>query len=205
MIMKSLLLSAFASFACAETTVTSMFIPGFDRLSIVASIAGNDATATTYSMTCPAPYDNEEECGMGTGLTVIQAGKAMTYMMDEGDAYSYSGECTIDGTTAACTGSATGLGEGLPASQTYKTYAKYMPVTVTAGSVTDAATARATTSTAEATSTATQASSTTGGSAEETAEGTGVEATPTGAAAQMAGARGHLFGGAVVVLMGAVF
>ncbi|KAL4987425.1 hypothetical protein BDW68DRAFT_108953 [Aspergillus falconensis] len=205
MTMKSLLLPALASLACAESTVTSMFIPGFDQLSIVASIAGSDATATTYSMTCPAPYDNEEECGMGTGLTVIQAGKAMTYMMDEGDAYSFSGECTIDGTTAACTGSATGLGDGLPASQTYKTYAKYMPVTITAGSVTDAATTPATTSTAEATSTATEASKATSEPAEETVEGTAAEASPTGAAVHMAGSTGLMFGGAAAVLMGVVF
>ncbi|KAL4737944.1 hypothetical protein BDV11DRAFT_190580 [Aspergillus similis] len=202
--MKSLLLPALASLACAETTITSMFLPGFSQLSIVASVAGNDGTATTYSMTCAAPDDTEEECGMGNGLTVVKAGKAMTYMMDEGDAYSYSGECTIDGTTAACTGSATGLGDGLPASQTFKTYAKYMPVTITAGSITDATAASTATSTAEATSTAAQASPTASDAAEETADGSGVEATPTGSAAQVTGVGSIIFGGVMALMAAAL-
>ncbi|KAL4900391.1 hypothetical protein BDW74DRAFT_161885 [Aspergillus multicolor] len=199
MIMKSLFLPALASLAYAESSVTSMFLLGFDELSIVASIAGNDATATTYSMTCPASVD-EEECGMGSGLTVVEAGNAMTYQMDEGDYYHFSGKCTIDGTIAACTGTASGQGDGLPASQTYRTYAKYMPVTITAGSVTDAAA----TSSAEASSTATHASQTATESAEETAETTGDEATPTGAAPQVTGAAGMMLSGAAMALVAAV-
>ncbi|RDW64568.1 uncharacterized protein DSM5745_09979 [Aspergillus mulundensis] len=200
MIMKSLLVPALASLACAESSVTSMFLPGFDQLSIVASIAGNDATATTYSMTCPAPYDNEEDCGMGSGMTVVKAGSAMTYQMDEGENYHFTGQCTIDGTIAACALTASGSGEGLPASRTYRTYAKYMPVTITAGSVTDAGA----TSTAEASSTASQASKTATESAKETTEATGAEATPTGAASQVTGVAGVMFGGAAVALMAAV-
>ncbi|KAL4757786.1 uncharacterized protein BDW70DRAFT_142781 [Aspergillus foveolatus] len=202
--MKSLLLPALASLACAESTITSMFLPGFSQESIVASVAGNDGTATTYSMTCAASYDTEEECGMGNGLTVVKAGKAMTYMMDEGDAYSFSGECTVDGTTAACTGSATGPGDGLPASQTYKTYAQYVPVTITAGSITDATAAPTATSTVEATSTAAQVSPTASEAAEETADGSGAEATPTGAAAQVTGVGAIVFGGAVVLMAAAL-
>ncbi|KAL4747492.1 hypothetical protein BDW72DRAFT_182673 [Aspergillus terricola var. indicus] len=202
--MKSLLLPALASLACAESTITSMFLPGFSQESIVASIAGNDGTTITYSMTCATPYENEEECGMGNGLTVVKAGKAMTYMMDEGDAYSFSGECTVDGTTAACTGSATGSGDGLPASQTYKTYAKYMPVTITAGSITDATAAPSATSTAEATGTAAKASPTASEAAEETADGSGEEATPTGAAAQVTGVGAIILGGAVVLMAAAL-
>ncbi|CBF69396.1 hypothetical protein AN6471.2 [Aspergillus nidulans FGSC A4] len=202
--MKSFLLPALASLACAGSTITSMFLPGFSKESIVASVAGNDDTATTYSMTCAASYDNEEECGMGNGLTVVKAGKAMTYMMDEGDAYSFSGECTVDGTTAACTGSATGSGDGLPASQTYKTYAQYVPVTITAGSITDATAALTATSMAEGTGTAAQASPTASEAAEETADGSGAEATPTGAAAQITGAGSILFGGAVVLMAAAL-
>lgn len=119
-------------------------------------------------------------------------------------ASSFSGECTVDGTTAACTGSATGSGDGLPASQTYKTYAQYVPVTITAGSITDATAAPTATSIVEATSTAAQASPTASEAAEETADGSGTEATPTGAAAQITGAGAILFGGAVVLMAAAL-
>ncbi|KAL4769242.1 hypothetical protein BDW60DRAFT_210170 [Aspergillus nidulans var. acristatus] len=105
---------------------------------------------------------------------MIQAGKPIAFIIAEGDAY------------------VSGLGDGLPASQAYKTYAKHMPVTVTVtvGSLTDASTTPGTTSTAEATSNATQAFATTSKRAKETTEWTKAEETLTRAAARSAGSRG---------------
>lgn len=43
-----------------------------------------DASATTYSINCP-PGTDSNDCGMGSGMTVIAADETTTYIMNDGD------------------------------------------------------------------------------------------------------------------------
>ncbi|KAL5362681.1 hypothetical protein BJX96DRAFT_154397 [Aspergillus floccosus] len=81
---RSLLGLAMAAMVSAKANpVTTMLIYGADPQPLAASVVGNDATATTYSINCP-PGTDGSDCGMGPGLTLI-AGPKTTYKMDEGD------------------------------------------------------------------------------------------------------------------------
>ena len=68
------LLSALAAPALAQTTssVVDILLPGFDEQTILASVVGVDApTKTTLFLACPTDED-ETECGLGSGLTIIE-------------------------------------------------------------------------------------------------------------------------------------
>ncbi|KAL2796689.1 hypothetical protein BJX66DRAFT_335673 [Aspergillus keveii] len=209
MIFSSLLLPALASVAFAESTVTSMFIYGADEQPLAASIVGNDQTATTYSINCP-PGTDSNDCGMGPGMTVVAGKDVTSWIFDDGPAFQYTAICTVKNSKATCTESAGGPDANFPGVSTTTTTVDFMPVTITAGSVTetDASTTvsstSAATSAAEAsTSGAAQASETpspSGGESEsESASETSEDATPTGAAVRVFGAKG-LMGGVAVAL-----
>ncbi|KAL4811760.1 hypothetical protein BDW67DRAFT_171341 [Aspergillus spinulosporus] len=217
MMLSSLLLPSLASLAIAESTVTSMYIFGADRQPLAASIMGNDASATTYSINCP-PGTDSNDCGMGPGMTVIAADKTTTYIMNDGDSFKYTAECSVGKSSAACTASAGGPEANFPGVETLTEEVSYMPVTVTAGSVTSAgeSTATSTSTSSLGTSTGTGSSAneeaTTAGSASasrasetasQTAEETAAQPSETGAAVKVTGVAGLLVGGAAVALMGA--
>ncbi|KAL4742683.1 hypothetical protein BDV11DRAFT_6768 [Aspergillus similis] len=219
--MLSALLPAMASLAIAESTVTSMYIFGADRQPLAASIMGNDASATTYSINCP-PGTDSNDCGMGPGMTVIAADETTTYMMDDGDNFQFTAECSVGKSIATCTTSAGGPDANFPGVETTTEEVSYMPVTVTAGSVTSTG---ASTASSTSTSGSTSSSSTgtgTGSSASEeataagsasatrasetasqTAEETAAQPSETGAAVKVTGVVGLVVGGAAVALMGA--
>ncbi|KAL2865385.1 putative GPI anchored protein [Aspergillus lucknowensis] len=152
-----------------------MFILDADEQPLAASIVGNDATATTYSINCP-PGTPGDECGMGPGMTLIAAGETTSYIFYSGEAFQYTAECSVGNSRAVCTESAGGSEANFPGVSTTTTAVKLMPVTVTAGEVTE-----------------TEAASQTG---------TGDEPTPTGAAGRVAGAVGLMVG--AVAIVGAV-
>ncbi|KAL4975288.1 hypothetical protein BDW66DRAFT_152103 [Aspergillus desertorum] len=214
----SLLVPALASLAVAESTVTSMYIFGADRQPLAASIMGNDAAATTYSINCP-PGTDSSDCGMGPGMTVVAAGSATTYIMNDGDDFQYTAECSVESSAATCTASAGGADANFPGVETTTDEVNYMPVTVTAGSLTSAgASSAASASTSSSTGTgslaseataaglasSTRASETASATASPTAEETGAEPSETGAAVRVGGGVvGLVVGGAAVALMGA--
>ncbi|OJJ55030.1 hypothetical protein ASPSYDRAFT_159079 [Aspergillus sydowii CBS 593.65] len=182
--LKSLLLPALASAAYAESTVTSMFIYGSGEQPLAASIVGNDASATTYSINCP-PGTESDECGMGPGITVVAGDKATTYMMDDGDRFHLTANCTVSNSRAVCTHSMGGPDANFPGVETTTTKVNYMPVTVTAGSVTSAGHMTTLTGTVGASSTSSSSDS----SAEETGSGSASasEGSSSGAAASKTG------------------
>ncbi|PWY74278.1 hypothetical protein BO70DRAFT_103877 [Aspergillus heteromorphus CBS 117.55] len=141
----------------AQTSVVSMFIYDADPQPLDASIIGNDATATTYSVNCP-PGTDSDDCGMGPGMTVI-TGPQTTMILDSPDEdFYYTCVCSLDGTTyAVCAETASGDGANFPGTSTTTLDAdlELMPVTVTAGSATGVAA-----TTAHATADAPTASST---------------------------------------------
>ncbi|KAL5001025.1 hypothetical protein BDV10DRAFT_25659 [Aspergillus recurvatus] len=213
MISSSLLLAALASLAVAESTVTSMYIFGADEQPLAASIMGNDASATTYSINCP-PGTDSSDCGMGPGMTVIAAGEATTYIMNDGDDFHYTAECSVGKSVATCTESAGGADANFPGVETTTGEVSYMPVTVTAGSITSAGSSTASSSASAGTGTGSSASeeATAAGSASatrasetasQTVEETGAEPSETGAAVRVTGVVGLVVGGAAVAIMGA--
>ncbi|KAL3437022.1 hypothetical protein BDV09DRAFT_163515 [Aspergillus tetrazonus] len=213
MMLSSLLLPALASLAIAESTVTSMFIFGADRQPLAASIMGNDASATTYSINCP-PGTDSNDCGMGPGMTVIAADETTTYIMNDGDNFNFTAECSVGKSIADCTASAGGPDANFPGVETATEEVSYIPVTVTAGSVTSAGGSTATSASTSSSSTGSSASeeATAAGSASasrasetasQTAEETAAQPSETGAAVRVTGVVGLVVGGAAVALMGA--
>ncbi|KKK12840.1 hypothetical protein ARAM_001185 [Aspergillus rambellii] len=210
MMLKIALLPALACIAYAESTVTSMFIYGADNQPLAASIVGNDATATTYSINCP-PGTDSSDCGMGPGLTLIAGpGATTTYKMDDGDEFYMTAVCSVGTEVAVCTDSMGGTGANFPGQHTSTADVDLLPVTVTAGSITSgdqpATTTAATTSTGTASSPAvatTMASSTAHVSA-SAVKTSGSTSTSTGGVAQITGNAGIVIGGAAMALLGAV-
>ncbi|KAL4959997.1 putative GPI anchored protein [Aspergillus stella-maris] len=214
MMYKSLLFPALASLACAESTVTSMFMYGADTQPLAASIVGNDATATTYSINCP-PGTDGSDCGMGPGLTLIAASPSTTYIMEDKPEFYWTVRCSVGDSTAVCTDTAGGPEANFPGTSTATTDVSLMPVTITAGSITSASDSEPTSTSAsesssssssesdEATSTssASESSETPSGTTSQTE--TGSESDPTGAAAKVNGVVGMVVGGAAVAFMGA--
>ncbi|KAL2815394.1 hypothetical protein BDW59DRAFT_153886 [Aspergillus cavernicola] len=217
--LKLFLIPALATLAYTKSTVTSMFIFGADEQPLAASIVGNDATATTYSINCP-PGTSSDECGMGPGMTLIAADDTTTFIFNDGEAFQYTADCSVHSSRAVCTESAGGSEANFPGVSTTTTGVGLIPVTVTAGDITDAettvsATASATLSStgsvdgssSATTSTGAETASTRSAAASESENTSSAAAeadpTPTGATVRVTGAVGLVFGAGVVALLGA--
>ncbi|OJJ07173.1 hypothetical protein ASPVEDRAFT_46535 [Aspergillus versicolor CBS 583.65] len=185
-----------------------MFIFGADEQPLAASIVGNDASATTYSINCP-PGTDSTECGMGPGMTVVAGDKVTTYMMDYADSFHLTAECTVSKSRAVCNRSVGGPDANFPGVETTTAKVQYFPVTVTAGSVTSAGHMTTLTGTvgAEETSTSTSSASaseesSSGAVASQTGDADGP--TETGAASRVMGMGMSAFGVVGVAVVGAV-
>ncbi|KAJ1715494.1 hypothetical protein NYO67_2398 [Aspergillus flavus] len=234
MTVKLLMGLAMAGLVSASSSVTSMFLLGFDPQSLQASIVGNvstpqiddrtipwprgsDATATTYSITCaPSPTasasddDDDYECGLGPGFTLTDASPTTIMEMNDKPNFSMTINCSVAGTTSAvCTGIGDGPEANFPGtiiSTIQQSEMSYLPVTITAGSVTSvAATASATTTTESGSKATTSAAQTASkSSASSSGSSSSSSAVSTGGMPQITGDAGMLFGGAVVALAAAV-
>ncbi|KAF7589580.1 Mucin-21 [Aspergillus hancockii] len=217
MTVKLLMGLATAGLVSATSTVTSMFLTGLDAQNLVASIIGNDATATTYYVTCPPSTSSEDDydCGLGPGLTVTEAAPTHIMELNEKPDFYYTVSCSVGGTTAAvCTEIAGGPEANFPGttiSTLRQSEIGFVPVTITAGSITSVS------ATATPTTTAESGSKTTGGPTETSKSSTSSSAsgssssssssssaTSTGGMPQITGDASMLFGGAAVALAAAL-
>ncbi|GAD94170.1 hypothetical protein PVAR5_2792 [Paecilomyces variotii No. 5] len=193
--------------ASAQSTV-SLFLPGFDTQSMVASVVGSDSVATTYSIGC-APNVDSEDCGVPPGFTIAQGASTMNYVMSIPSEYVSMG-CKLKGDVADCS-------ESISPSPTYsgasvtettviglKSY--YQAVVVTAGAATGAAATTGATpaaNTASATGAAASSGFSTATSSKTSASGSAAHAsssTSTGGVAQMTGNASWMMGGAAVAI-----
>ncbi|RAH41725.1 uncharacterized protein BO95DRAFT_467616 [Aspergillus brunneoviolaceus CBS 621.78] len=201
------LLPALAGLTVAEEVV-SMLLWAVDRdQDYEASIVGNDATATTYSLACPTPVSGSA-CSIGrAGITAE--------IVDQSTSTTWA--CTADGTTdGVCHRTLSGQGQGI---DIY--FTNFLSATVTAGAVTGGSgvseTASATSTTLAHASLSTDSASasqeslsstiTSAPTATASADGSGdatVTRTSTGGVSRITGAAGLAVGGAAVALMGAV-
>lgn len=137
-----LALGLLSSAVTADYTTTLLLI-GFDSQSAVGSVIATDATATTYSVTCPAAVGTD--CGIPPSFTITQGPSTMHYefaavedengnTLEEIDA-----GCTITTDHGVCSGSQVSAGTSSPGSGETSSYSNYgtdigaQVVTITAG------------------------------------------------------------------------
>ncbi|KAE8142826.1 hypothetical protein BDV38DRAFT_234096 [Aspergillus pseudotamarii] len=218
MAVKLLMGLAMAGLISASSSVTSMFLLGFDPQSLEASIVGNDATATTYSITCaPSPTvsasdddDDDYDCGLGPGLTLTDASPTTIIEMNEKPDFSYTVNCSVAGTiSAVCTAVGDGPEANFPGtviSTIHQSEMSFLPVTITAGSVTSVAATASATTTADSGSKGTTSAAQTSSKSSASSSDSSSSSSPvsTGGMPQITGDAGMLFGGAVVALAAAV-
>ncbi|OJK03501.1 hypothetical protein ASPACDRAFT_39118 [Aspergillus aculeatus ATCC 16872] len=209
------LLPALAGLAVAEEVV-SMLLWAVDRdQDYEASIVGNDATATTYSLACPTSVSGSA-CSIGRAGITAEIVDQSTYAWWRRQ-YSTTWACTADGTTdGVCHRTLSGQDQGF---DIY--FTNFLSATVTAGAVTGGSgvseTASATSTTLAHASMSTDSASASQESLSSTitsaptttasADGDGdatVTQTSTGGVPRITGAAGLVVGGAAVALMGAV-
>jgi len=159
---------AIATFSSAQTTTVNLFIPGADQQPLVGSVAGADATATTYVFQC-SPGTDSSDCGFGgEAVTLTQGPTTAKYTfapdVDTNGTVRFTGyfDCSIAGTTSAvCVESFGGIDANFPGIST-EVYTgsdfMYIPVTITAGAA--AGSGSIATTTSKTNSAATHASGT---------------------------------------------
>ncbi|PYH86445.1 hypothetical protein BO82DRAFT_388595 [Aspergillus uvarum CBS 121591] len=178
---KLVLCLAAATLVAAENIVTTtLFIPDTDAESLAGSVMGVAATATTFFVNCPTATgisdddddgdDGDDDCGMGAGMTIIAGPQTTSYLMGEpADDIYMSMACSVQGITyGVCTEMISGTGADYPG--TYTTtmgtddLCCFVPVTITAGTLTggagDATSPASVLATGTATATTTSASAT---------------------------------------------
>lgn len=73
--------------AQSASSVKTLHLPNFDKQTILASIITAGPTATAYLLTCPTadPNYDDTECGLGTGIRVLEGPSTLAVYLDTGD------------------------------------------------------------------------------------------------------------------------
>ncbi|KAJ5777646.1 hypothetical protein N7520_000892 [Penicillium odoratum] len=195
----------------AQTSVVSMFIPFADPQSLAASIVGQSAGTTTYSINCP-PGTDSSDCGMGPGLWLTAGPTTTKYSMSSPEEAFYdSVVCSVGGTTtAACTEVLSGTGANWVGTDT-ETYAQseitFLPVTVTAGpaTVTSVSTTASSTDSSQTSAGQTASSGNTASSTSGTSSTIKTSAVSTGGLSRVTGNPSIALGGAAVAFVAAAW
>ncbi|KAJ5987739.1 hypothetical protein N7481_002949 [Penicillium waksmanii] len=207
MAIKSLLLLATAALATAESSVVSMFIPDVEGTALVASVIAQTAGTTTYSINCP-PGTDSSDCGVSPGLFLTSGPKKVEYSISEGDFYGRM-VCSLGGTTTAvCTDINSGADANFPGTHTTTLASSditSLPVTITAGATTGAASdTSASASTTESSTTATSDTTASQTSASSSGAMASSTSSSTGGMSQITGAPVLALGAAVAFIAGAL-
>lgn len=185
---------AWASLSLAQSSTISLFIPGADTQSLVASIVGSDATATTYAFQCADPAG---DCGFPEVVTLTEGPSRAAYtfapQVDDNGTTAFNGyvDCSLASSSAVCAVSAGGTEANDPGLSTVTfTGTDYtsMPVVITAGALvaSTGSSVPASTTSSSSTSKAT-GTNTSGSKASESGTTTSGTHTSSGAAAQTSG------------------
>ncbi|RAH78812.1 hypothetical protein BO86DRAFT_412108 [Aspergillus japonicus CBS 114.51] len=226
---KLVLCLAAATLVTAENIVTTtLFIPDTDAESLAGSVMGVAATATTYFVNCPTATgvneddddddddeDDEDDCGMGPGMTIVAGPRTTSYLMGEpADDFYMSMACSVQGITyGVCTEMISGTGADFPG--TYTTtmgtddLCCFVPVTITAGTLTggagDATSSATVLAAGTATATTTNASATgTGPATSDNSVAATASTTTHNSTTQSTGAAALLTFDSTVIVGGAV-
>ncbi|CAN8102694.1 unnamed protein product [Discula destructiva] len=180
-------ISALVASTVAQTSVTSLFLYGFEGQNIVASVISAAPQATEYFITC-APGTDGSDCGFGPGVTWTEGPSTVAYHLTESGAFTMDVDCAVESDTATCTETAAGPEANSPGTSTEVISGlsdSLTPVTITAGlGLLSGGSATATASSA----TETAATKTSSGSASGTsAAGAASSSAAAGGTAQRAG------------------
>ncbi|KAF3387586.1 hypothetical protein F1880_000729 [Penicillium rolfsii] len=196
--------------ATAQSSVVSLFIPDTDPQPLAASIVGQNAGTTTYSINCP-PGTDGSDCGMGPGMFYTSASKTIEWAMSmPDDDFSARVVCSMGGTTTAvCTEMMSGTGANFPGTSTSdlaQSEITYLPVTVTAGPTTTAS-ASTTNDVTSSTSTSakTHVSGSTASSTSEASSTPVASHSSTGGLSRITGSPRVVLGGAAAAIVAAAW
>jgi len=154
---------ATATLSFAQSSTISLFIPGADSQSLVASIVGSDATATTYAFQC-APGTDSDDCGFPEVVTLTEGASTAAYTftpeVDANGTTAFAGyvDCSLAPSSAVCAISAGGTDanfSGVMTSTLTGTDYTSMAVVITAGMAAASSSASNTGSSVSASTTAT--------------------------------------------------
>ncbi|RYP58081.1 hypothetical protein DL769_009113 [Monosporascus sp. CRB-8-3] len=212
MLSSLVVISALMGMTVAQSSVvSSLFLPGFDSQSLVASIVTAGPRMMEFFVEC-APGVDANDCGAGPRVSVTMQPGTYELGINNPPAFTMSERCVIEQQKAVCTMSALGSEANDPGVETttmedITTADFFMPVTITAGfdvlaaaTATDAgATGGSTTSPARSTE---DSPVTSGPVGTETSASTEETSVSTGAAPRIT--RDAIVGGAAA-LVGAAF
>lgn len=222
--MHSTIISVFglatATLSFAQSSTISLFIPGADPQSLVASVIGSDATATTYAFQC-APGTDSGDCGFPEVVTLTEGPAIAAYtfapQVDANGTTAFAGyiDCSLAASSAVCTMSFGGTeanDPGLATSTFTGTDYTSMPVVITAGpalvSNTGSSVPASTTSTSKPTGTNSSGSeaktsgsqTSSGTAAQNTSSSKSGTSTSTAGGAAITGNAAWMVGGAALAL-----
>ena len=127
------LLATLALAAPSNTTGSlSLFIPGADPQSLVASAIATSSAITTFLIACPTGTGSSN-CGFSEPFTLVEGPSTVSYAYSQpANSFTQTIQCEITATeAAACT--ATQEGGNMPGTQTYTVASPtYMPVSLVA-------------------------------------------------------------------------
>ncbi|KAJ5526174.1 hypothetical protein N7494_012824 [Penicillium frequentans] len=168
MCFKLFLILSTLGLTAAGSSVTSLFMFGADKQSLVGSVVKTDSRTTTYSITCPSG-SNSSNCGVHPGILYTEGPTTVEWALKS--PYISAGDghvtCSTGGSTSAvCTEmiSTNGLSFLTETKTLNQNQITFLAVTITAGPT-------ATSANATATSTDTTASMTSSGSGTGSASG----------------------------------
>ncbi|RYP33586.1 hypothetical protein DL767_004701 [Monosporascus sp. MG133] len=123
--------------AAQSSVVSSLFLPGFDSQSLVASIVTAGPRMMEFFVEC-APGVDANDCGVGPGVSVTMQPGTYELGINDPPAFTMSERCVIEQQKAVCTMSALGSEANDPSVETttmedITTADFFMPVTITAG------------------------------------------------------------------------
>ncbi|KAJ0114518.1 hypothetical protein J7T55_004761 [Diaporthe amygdali] len=129
----------------ASSSVVDIILPMLESQTIMGSVMGADATATTFFLTCPTDAPSLQ-CGLGKGMEVVEGSEVLEVHMTQANVVTADISCSIASNTASCTSSIASI--DLTISNTATAYSMVtttgtgtmadisshtMPVTITAG------------------------------------------------------------------------
>ncbi|KAJ5994368.1 GPI anchored protein [Penicillium sp. IBT 35674x] len=162
--LKLLLILATLGFTAADTSITSLFMFGANRQSLVGSVVKTESKTTTYSITCPSG-SNSSDCGVHHGLLYTQGPTTVEWAMESPYVSAGDGHvtCSTGGSTSAvCTEmiSTNGVSFLTETKTLNQSQITFLAVTITAGP--SATSANTTATSADTTPSATSSGSGTG-------------------------------------------
>ncbi|MCJ1311181.1 hypothetical protein MMC25_004852 [Agyrium rufum] len=176
-------LSLSLALAAAQNDVVQIFLPSINEQGLSASIAGGDATATTYVVQCTSSA-GESPCAITAPFTVTE-GPSTLYWVQDVSNYIITYDCKLAiPTSASCIFTQPNGGATTISTVTYTgNNLPFVPVTVTAGAVVTGTASTSGSVSASTTATDSASASASASASESSASGSAASASASGSSA----------------------